>query len=150
MNVKKKGNACDYWHPTECPFFTQLGVANLGVKCGFKHTGKAGSEPRNRNTLVVVNTVDLNQREDRITSLNSQRRGTFCCFPQGQIQKIEKNLVKKNTICERAREKSSNFVTTWHWTKQSKSECSVVRAAQKFCRFYRIKQRIFSYESIGK
>ena len=60
----KKGMRVIVGNPPECSFFTQLGFANVGVKCGFKHTGKAGSEPRNVIILWSSSTqwISTNER----------------------------------------------------------------------------------------
>ena len=56
--------------------FIKKGNCKLGSKCAFKHTEKAGSEPKKRtNSVVVVKTLDHTQAEDEITSLPFTAKG---------------------------------------------------------------------------
>ena len=130
------------------PFHTQ-GNCKLGNKCAFEQMEKAGGEPQKRNNCVVVakTTLDLTQAEDKITSPKNMRRETFCtrCQPvKSNLQNIGKNKMSRSSDCfvtepfvKRAREERSNLWNfTTRWTKQSKSECSVVRATRKLCRLH--------------
>ena len=59
-----RGNACGCWHPFECPFHQKVNC-KLGNKCPFKHTEKAGGEPKKRtNSVVVAKTLDHTQAEE--------------------------------------------------------------------------------------
>ena len=49
---------------------SKKGTANFGVECAFKHSEKAGGEPKEGdNSVVAAKTLGRTQAEDKITSL---------------------------------------------------------------------------------
>ena len=92
-----KGNAsgCLYWHPQE-------GDSKLGSKCAFQHAEKAEGEPKKRNNSVVVaETLDHTQAEEKVTSLTFRAKGDFLHAVSATpvksffLTKHGKNIVKK-------------------------------------------------------
>ena len=65
------------------------------------YTEKAGGEPKKRNNSVVIaKTLDHNQSQEKVDSLRSLRRETFCAgcplfSAKSNLPKIGKNIVKK-------------------------------------------------------
>ena len=58
--------------------FIKKGIADLGVSVRLGAYGKGGSEPKKRtNSMLVADTLDCTQAEDKITSLTFIGKGAL-------------------------------------------------------------------------